>query len=297
MSVTSPDLQQQVVDLQAQVDQLEQLITDNITQNFITVLPDGSMIAEFNGIIVAAPGSSIAASLITGQLTAAQIAAVNAAAIAGQIVTTQITPGAITTALLAANSVTAAAIAAGAVTAGKISVATLSAIAANVGTLTAGEIDGVAIILPEGSTNTPTQPDAVEWRDGGNTVQEWIKGALVFGHHVISASAGGQVVSLIDDTGGSSFIRSTFGGEVAIAAGSGSFAGNGTSTVQTPVYHGLGRTPKFVSIFPGLTSSSTPWGSLTGQYQAADNTYFYAQGGGASFFSGITYFFDWLAIG
>lgn len=90
-------------------------------------------------------------------------AAVPAVDITGQIVSTQITDGAISTPKLAANSVTATNIVAGAVVAGKLaadsvatnnivagavsaakmSVAQLSAISANLGTITAGNVTGI----------------------------------------------------------------------------------------------------------------------------------------------------------
>lgn len=87
---------------------------------------------------------------ITGALTDSQIAAVSAAKLTGQIISTQITDSAITTAKLAAGSVTASQIAADTITAGNIAAGaiTTSELAANAvtatkiaaGTITSNEI-------------------------------------------------------------------------------------------------------------------------------------------------------------
>lgn len=130
--------------------------------NYFTVDRFGGITANFAGVIVAAPGSTVPATAVTGQLTDAQLAALSAAkllgqvtdaqiaAIAaakvtglltdsqiaalstskllGQITTTQITPGAITTGLLAANAVVANIIAANSIDGSKINVPAVEAV-------------------------------------------------------------------------------------------------------------------------------------------------------------------------
>jgi hypothetical protein len=76
--------------------------------------------------------------------------------LSGQVISTQISDDAITTAKLAADSVTTNKIAAGQVTAGKIYVTDLSSLTANIGTLTAGTIRNTADTFRVDVTNGRT---------------------------------------------------------------------------------------------------------------------------------------------
>ncbi|MGH6746597.1 carbohydrate-binding protein [Novosphingobium sp.] len=87
------------------------------TTRITNVITYGGKLYRWNG---AAYVSTTAAADITGTLTSDQIAGLDAAKLAGQIVGTQITDGAISTAKLAAGSVSAAKIAAGSITAEKM---------------------------------------------------------------------------------------------------------------------------------------------------------------------------------
>lgn len=82
---------------------------------------------------------------ITGQLSDSQLADISAAKLTGQITSTQITDGAISTPKLAAGSVSAANIAAGAVTAGKIAAGAITATEIATGAITAGKIAANAV--------------------------------------------------------------------------------------------------------------------------------------------------------
>jgi hypothetical protein len=103
---------------------------------------------------------------LTGTVTDAQIAALAASKLTGQITATQITDGAISTPKLAAGSVTAATIAANTITAGQIAANTITAgqIAANTitasqiasDTITAGQIAAGAITASELAVNSVT---------------------------------------------------------------------------------------------------------------------------------------------
>lgn len=93
---------------------------------------------------------------ISGQLADAQIAAISAAKLTGQITSTQITDGSISTPKLAAGAVTASTIAAGAVVAGKIAANAVTAneIAANA--VVAGKIAANAVTANEISAGAVT---------------------------------------------------------------------------------------------------------------------------------------------
>lgn len=82
---------------------------------------------------------------IAGQLTDSQIAAIAAAKITGQIASTQITDGAISTPKLAAGSVTSAQIAADTITAGNIAAGAITASELATGSVTAGAIAANAV--------------------------------------------------------------------------------------------------------------------------------------------------------
>jgi len=82
---------------------------------------------------------------LTGQLTDAQLAAISAAKLTGQIVSTQITDGAISTPKLAAGSVTAAAIAVGAIVADKLAANSVTATAIATGAVTTAKLAAGAV--------------------------------------------------------------------------------------------------------------------------------------------------------
>lgn len=136
----------------------------------------------------------IAAAKISGQLTNAQIESLEAAKLLGQIKEVQIAEGAITANKIAANAVTAskilaesitaskiaaatitgAKLAAGTITAEKLAVEKLSAISANLGTVTAGNIEAVDIKLLE-SENEVKYPEVskIDWMQAG-VIHSWI---------------------------------------------------------------------------------------------------------------------------
>lgn len=145
-------------------------------------------------------GSILAAETIVGSLIAAD-AIVGDHIAANEILADHIAANAITASELAADSVIAAKIlageigtphlAAGAVTAEKINVANLAAIDADLGTVTAGTIDGLLITAPTFRSHAPvnddtrieiqgaTDYDTIKWiyRDGGgvdNTMVEMV---------------------------------------------------------------------------------------------------------------------------
>ncbi|PZQ55258.1 MAG: hypothetical protein DI555_07860 [Novosphingobium pentaromativorans] len=89
------------------------------TTRITNVITYGGKLYRWNG---AAYVATTAAGDVTGTLTSAQIASLDAAKLAGQIVGTQITDGAVSTAKLAAGSVTAGQIAAGSVLASKMAI-------------------------------------------------------------------------------------------------------------------------------------------------------------------------------
>jgi len=93
---------------------------------------------------------------ITGQLTDSQLAAIAAAKITGQIVTTQITDNAITTAKISAGSITSNEIAANTITAGDIAVGTITATELAAGSITTSKIAANAVTANEIAANTIT---------------------------------------------------------------------------------------------------------------------------------------------
>lgn len=93
---------------------------------------------------------------VTGQLSDSQIAAIDSAKLTGQITSTQITDGAISTPKLAAGSVSAANIAAGAVTAGKIAAGAITATEIAAGAITTSKIAANAITTSELAANAVT---------------------------------------------------------------------------------------------------------------------------------------------
>ncbi|WP_334182045.1 hypothetical protein [Novosphingobium sp.] len=89
------------------------------TTRITNVITYGGKLYRWNG---AAYVANTAATDITGALTSDQIASLDVAKLAGQIIGTQITDGAISTAKLAAGSVTAAQVAAGSILASKLAI-------------------------------------------------------------------------------------------------------------------------------------------------------------------------------
>jgi hypothetical protein len=89
------------------------------TTRITNVITYGGKLYRWNGSAYVA---TTAAADVTGTLTSAQIVSLDAAKLAGQIVGTQITDGAISTAKLAAGSVTAGQIAAGSILASKMAI-------------------------------------------------------------------------------------------------------------------------------------------------------------------------------
>lgn len=161
-----------------------------------TVTSGGLVIYEFEGVLRALLGSVIPAATIDGLITSAQIEEIEAAKITGTISETQIGPEAVSTPKLKAGSVATATLAAGAVTAAKIAVAQLSAISANVGTLTAGIIQGPTIRtsaseetvidlngirLTAGSATLPGVKQRIDWeKEAGSSVAV----ASIYGRYV-----------------------------------------------------------------------------------------------------------------
>lgn len=111
---------------------------------------------DVTGQLTAAQIAAVSAASVAGQLTAAQIASVAAAAITGQVTGPQIAASAISTSQLAAGSVTAAQIAAGAVTAGAIAASAVTATALAAGSVQAGAIAAGSITAGDIAANTIT---------------------------------------------------------------------------------------------------------------------------------------------
>jgi hypothetical protein len=101
---------------------------------------------DLTGQLTAAQIASITAAQVTGQLTAAQISSVNAAQLTGTIQTTQIAPGSITTPLLAAGAVSTAQLAAGAVVASTIAAGSITGAQIAGGTIQASNLAAGAIV-------------------------------------------------------------------------------------------------------------------------------------------------------
>lgn len=112
--------------------------------------------AQVTGQLTAAQIASIASTQITGQLTAAQVASLATSQLTGSIQTTQIAAGAITTPLLAAGSVNTAALAANSVTAGTIAAGAVTAAAIQAGSITSSQIAAGTIVAGNIAASTIT---------------------------------------------------------------------------------------------------------------------------------------------
>jgi hypothetical protein len=113
------------------------LPTTNLFVGRVVFLTTNNTLYTYNGT---AWTNTVAASAITGQLTAAQIASITTAQLTGQITTTQISTGAITTPLLAAGAVNSAAIAAGTIVAANIATGAITSALISAGAITANNI-------------------------------------------------------------------------------------------------------------------------------------------------------------
>jgi len=113
-----------------------------------TVTPAGVVIFEYDGVIRAQAGSEVEAAALTGTISETQIAdnAISTPKLqAASVITAKLAAAAVTAGKVAAEAIESSSIKAGAVVASKIAVAELSAITANLGTVTAGIIQGPTI--------------------------------------------------------------------------------------------------------------------------------------------------------
>ena len=121
---------------------------------------------DITGTLADSQIAALAASKVTGTLSDSQLAAIAASKVTGQIVGTQITDGAITTAKIsagsvtsneiAANTITAADIASGTITATEIAAATITGAKIAAGTIAAGNIVSNTITASQIAANTIT---------------------------------------------------------------------------------------------------------------------------------------------
>lgn len=85
-----------------------------------------------------------------------------------------------------------------------------------------------------------------------------------------------------------------------VAFGAASWVGNGISTQQVAIGHGLGRTPFWFDVFPGLVTisgSSLPWVGGFGTYAAPNNSNAFIEFYNPANFSGTgTYHAGWIAF-
>lgn len=155
---------------------------------------------------------AVAATDVTGQLTASQIASIATAQLTGQIASTQISNGAISTPLLAAGAVTSANIAAGTIVAGNIATGSITAALIAAGTITAAKIASGTITtnliqtgaitaalisvtsLSSMSANIGTVNAGVIQNAGGTTVLNLNTGTMLFNNgvymHVVGSGFG-----------------------------------------------------------------------------------------------------------
>lgn len=198
---------------------------------------------------------AVAASDVTGQLTAAQIASIATAQLTGTITTTQITPGAITTPLLAAGAVQSANIAAGTIVAGNIAANTLTAAQIAAGTITANQI----------ASNTITT----------NLIQAGqITAALMSVSSLasISATLGTITAGLIQNSSGSTQFNVTSG---YILFNNGSY--------MSVKGNGFGSSSQFLEWYGATVSSASNFAACT-----EANAIFYLKTNGQSAFKGLT---------
>lgn len=112
--------------------------------------------AKVTGTLSDSQLSAISAAKVTGTLSDAQLSAISAAKVTGQIVGTQITDGAISTAKIAAGAVTASQIAADTITASNIAAGAITASELAAGAVTAGKIAAGSIVAADIAVGTIT---------------------------------------------------------------------------------------------------------------------------------------------
>lgn len=140
---------------------------------------------DITGTLADSQIAALAASKVTGTLSDSQLAAIAASKVTGQIVGTQITDGAITTAKIsagsvtsneiAANTITASDIASGTITATEIAAATITGAKIAAGTIAASNIVSNTITASQIAANTIT---ATEIATNAITADKILAGAI-----------------------------------------------------------------------------------------------------------------------
>jgi predicted phage tail protein len=162
---------------------------------------------------------------VTGTLTDSQLAAIGAAKVTGQIVGTQITDGAISTAKLAAGSVTANEIAADTITASQIAANAITATELSAGAVTTTKLAAGAVTANEIAANTIT---AAKIAAATITTSE-IAASTITGGNLNSITVGASKSITV---GTATVSGSTMSGSGAILKGDGTAGiGNGSSSI------------------------------------------------------------------
>jgi hypothetical protein len=193
--------------------------------------------------------------------------------LSGQIAAGQIAANAVTAGTIAANAVTAGTIAAGAVSASQISVTQLSAIVANLGTVTAGNINGTANIDIAGQA---TFGGAFTAGSGDNAAADVNPSGTATNGMVVHSGTGGSAILAIGGGTGTSYgVQATYlsGSSGAGVLGTVStFATGGTGVkglslkaagIGVEAVNGFGGTALSVQGKMTLDNSTFTWNSKT----------------------------------
>ena len=167
-----------------------------------------------------------------------------------------------------------------------------------------GQINAQGLIIPEATKSTYSFLDSVTWEDAASTVQEFLQGSSAGGFHKLLAGVTNApaILTLLDQTGASSFLQLTVPGLAQINYGQGTFNGNGTAQVANVTQaHSLGRTPIAIAGIPARNrAAGTTWTgdcSETTSPAGGNISLTMSARDGVAFVNGTQYAFYWLAIG